>query len=95
MHSSSIELSNGNLTVLKKPETEYGIVAGNMTFNSGKNYFEIKIEKLTQIEDDGDDFLIGVAQKDKFDVSKPYNEGKYLWGYMPLRAEKVGPDLSF
>lgn len=66
-----------------------------MPISSGKTYFEVLIEKVTQIEDDGDDLLIGVAQKDKLDITKPYNEGKYMWAFMPLRGEKTGPDLNF
>ena len=57
---SQIKLSNQNLTATKNGDSNYHTVLGNIEFNNGRHYWEIKLDKYV----DEDDIFIGVAKPD-------------------------------
>jgi len=56
---SGIKLSNYNLTANKNGESDYQCVLGTIAINSGKYYWEIRIDKFV----DEEDIFVGVARK--------------------------------
>lgn len=54
----SVVLSNNNLTCNKQGESDYQTVLGTLAINSGRHYWEIRIEKYV----DEEDIFIGVAR---------------------------------
>lgn len=54
----SIVLSNNNLTTNKQGESDYQTVLGTLAINSGRHYWEIRIDKYV----DEEDIFVGVAR---------------------------------
>jgi len=87
LKGSEIKLSNSNHTVSKAPEADCQTVLGNLLINSGRHYWEVKIDHFT----DEEDLFIGIARKNLDLYARPMDT-KMFWGYMCLCAKKFGPD---
>eukprot|EP01017_Pseudomicrothorax_dubius_P049567 TRINITY_DN9234_c0_g1_i1.p1 TRINITY_DN9234_c0_g1~~TRINITY_DN9234_c0_g1_i1.p1 ORF type:complete len:333 (+),score=89.79 TRINITY_DN9234_c0_g1_i1:26-1024(+) len=88
IRGEGIKLSNNNLTANKNGgDVDFQTVLGSIPMNSGRYYWEIKIDKFV----DEEDLFIGVARKE-VDLNMRPLDTKLYWGYMPLCARKFGPD---
>ncbi|CAD8175890.1 unnamed protein product [Paramecium octaurelia] len=83
----SVVLSNNNLTANKKGQSDYQTVLGTLALNSGRHYWEIKIEKYV----DEEDIFIGIARKEIDLYTQPTTTG-HFYGYICLCAKKFGAD---
>ncbi|CAK69624.1 unnamed protein product (macronuclear) [Paramecium tetraurelia] len=83
----SVILSNNNLTANKKGQSDYQTVLGTLALNSGRHYWEIKIEKYV----DEEDIFIGIARKEIDLYTQPTTTG-HFYGYICLCARKFGAD---
>mmetsp|Transcript_14190 Transcript_14190/g.14262 ORF Transcript_14190/g.14262 Transcript_14190/m.14262 type:complete len:215 (-) Transcript_14190:41-685(-) len=84
--TKNIELSNNNRTATKKAETSYECVLGNSTINSGRHYWEVKLDNFPNDED----IYIGIAFKEINLYSNPPDSGMF-WGYICSVGKKCGP----
>mmetsp|Transcript_27339 Transcript_27339/g.24107 ORF Transcript_27339/g.24107 Transcript_27339/m.24107 type:complete len:123 (-) Transcript_27339:278-646(-) len=60
---------------------------GNLVIESGRHYWEIRIDQFT----DEEDLFVGIAKKDISLYGNPL-ESKVFWGYMCLCGKKFGSD---
>jgi hypothetical protein len=65
---------------------EYETVLGTIAINSGRHYWEIKIDKFVEL----DDIIIGVSQKGMDIHSRPFDTGKF-WGWICTGGRKIYP----
>lgn len=85
--ASGIKLSNNNLSAYKNGESDYQTVLGNLALSSGRNYWEIKIDKFV----DEEDIFLGIARKNLNLYTQP-SATNLFWGYLCLCAKRSGPD---
>ncbi len=77
MKGNNIEVSGNGLTLTKKTEEDYETILGTIGLDSGRHYWEIKIDRYVNDED----IFIGVAHKDVPLYTRPPETGQF-WGYL-------------
>lgn len=87
MKGTDIKLSNNNYTATKSTDADYQTVLGNILMNSGRHYWEVRID----LGNDEEDLFIGIARKNINLNTNPMSSGLFH-GYMALGARKLGAD---
>ena len=77
MKGNNIEICGGGLSVIKKTEEDYETALGTIGLDSGRHYWEVKVDRYVNDED----IFIGVAHKDVPLYTRPPETGQF-WGYL-------------
>lgn len=74
---SNIQLLNNCLTANKKIEIDFGTVFATVGFNSGKHYWEIKLDTFVEFED----IYVGISRKNIDLYTRAVDTGSF-WGWI-------------